>query len=227
MFTIAVVNQKGGSGKSTLAQCLAVAAYLDDKGVAILDIDPQGSAYKWAQRRKEKDPNPVVKSVTPANHEDEWQSMKNADADLVIFDTPARLSDHTIGPIELADLVIIPTKTTMKDLERVKATYDLIQKTSDRARTFIVVNQTRPQAGRLDEPMKYLTTRGFAVCPYSLGYRVAFEDADEDGKTPQEIEPQGKAAAEIQSVYRYTIEALHHLTSEGVNHGKELSRTFA
>src|SRR5262249_7708439 len=56
---------------------------------------------------KEKDPNPVVKSVTPANHEDEWQSMKNADADLVIFDTPARLSDHTIGPIELADLVII------------------------------------------------------------------------------------------------------------------------
>ena len=94
MFTIAVVNQKGGSGKSTLAQCLAVAAYLDDKGVAILDIDPQGSAYKWAQRRKEKDPNPVVKSVTPANHEDEWQSMKNAEADLVIFDTPARLSDH-------------------------------------------------------------------------------------------------------------------------------------
>ena len=169
MFTIAVVNQKGGSGKSTLAQCLAVAAYLDDKGVAILDIDPQGSAYKWAQRRKEKDPNPVVKSVTPANHEDEWQSMKNAYADLVIFDTPARLSDHTIGPIELADLVIIPTKTTMKDLERVKATYDLIQKTSDKARTFIVINQTRPQAGRLDEPMKYLTTRGFAVCPYSLG----------------------------------------------------------
>ncbi len=218
MFTIAVVNQKGGSGKSTLAQCLAVAAYLDDKGVAILDIDPQGSAYKWAQRRKEKDPNPVVKSVTPANHEDEWQSMKHADADLVIFDTPARLSDHTSGPIELADLAIIPTRTTMKDLERVKATYDL---------TFIVINQTRPQAGRLDEPMKYLTTRGFAVCPYSLGYRVAFEDADEDGQTPQEIEPQGKAAAEIQSVYRYTIEALHHLTSEEVNHGKELSRTFA
>jgi len=115
----------------------------------------------------------------------------------------------------------------MKDLERVKATYDLIQKTSDKARTFIVINQTRPQAGRLDEPMKYLTTRGFAVCPYSLGYRVAFEDADEDGQTPQEIEPQGKAAAEIQSVYRYTIEALHHLTSEGVNHGKELSRTVA
>ena len=94
------------------------------------------------------------------------------------------------------------------------------------ARSSSSIRPDRRPAG-LDEPVKYLTTRGFAVCPYSLGYRVAFEDADEDGQTPQEIEPQGKAAAEIQSVYRYTIEALHHLTSEGVNHGKELSRTFA
>ena len=65
MFTIALVNQKGGSGKSTLAECLAVAAWLDDKAVAILDMDPQGSAYKWARRRE--NPNPVVESVTPAN----------------------------------------------------------------------------------------------------------------------------------------------------------------
>src|SRR5918999_1092363 len=135
MFTIAMVNQKGGSGKSTLAECLAVAAYLDDKGVAILDMDPQGSAYKWARRREA--PDPVVISVTPANHADEWQRLKDAEADLVIFDTPARLSDHTSGPVELADLVIIPTKTTMKDLERVGASYELVQKISD-TRTFVV-----------------------------------------------------------------------------------------
>jgi chromosome partitioning protein len=228
MFTIAVVNQKGGSGKSTLAECLAVAAYLDDKGVGVLDIDPQGTAYKWARRRK--DPNPVVKSVTPANYADEWQRLKDAGADLVIFDTPARLSDHTSAAIELADLIIIPTKTTMKDLERVGATYDLIQKSETRpdARTFVVINQTRPQGERSDQSVQYLTDRGFAVCPYSLGYRVAFEDADEDGQTPQETELRGKAAAEIQEVYQYTIKLLHHITSERVNHhGKELSRTFA
>jgi chromosome partitioning protein len=225
MFTIAVVNQKGGSGKSTLSQCLAVAAYLDDKGVAILDMDPQGSAYKWAKRRE--DPNPVVMSVTPANHGDEWQRLKDAGANLVIFDTPARLSDHTSGPIQLADLVIIPTKATMKDLERVGATYDLIQKVDD-TRTFVVINQTRPQGDSSDQAMQYLTSRGFMVCPYSLGYRVAFEDADNNGQTPQEIKPRGKAVAEIQAVYQYTIEVLHHITSERVSHhGKELSRAFA
>ena len=63
MFTIAMVNQKGGSGKSTLAECLAVAAYLDEKASAILDMDPQGSAYKWSRRRQE--PNPPVESVLP------------------------------------------------------------------------------------------------------------------------------------------------------------------
>jgi cellulose biosynthesis protein BcsQ len=176
---------------------------------------------------KGKGPQSRVKSVTPANHEDEWQSMKNADADLVIFDTPARLSDHTIGPIELADLVIIPTKTTMKDLERVKATYDLIQKTSDRARTFIVINQTRPQAGRLDEPMKYLTTRGFAVCPYSLGYRVAFEDAMRTARLRRKSNRKAKPPLKFSRFTGTPLKALHHLTSEGVNHGKELSRTVA
>jgi chromosome partitioning protein len=224
MFTVAMVNQKGGSGKSTLAECLAVAAYLDDKAVAILDIDPQGTVYKWARRRE--NPNPVVESVTPASYGDQWQRLKEAGADLVIFDTPARLSDHTTGPIELADIVIIPAKATMKDLERVGASYDLIQKTSD-TRTFVMINQARPQGDRADQSIEFLTSKGLTVCPYSFGYRVAFEDAGTTGQTPQETEPRGKAAAEISAVYRYTIETLNHLTIEGTNHGKGFSRTVA
>ena len=69
MFTIAIVNQKGGSGKSTLAECLAVAADLDGKASAILDLDPQGTVYSWSKRRK--DANPPVLSVTAANYRDE------------------------------------------------------------------------------------------------------------------------------------------------------------
>ncbi len=224
MFTVAMVNQKGGSGKSTMAECLAVAAYLDDKAVAILDMDPQGSAYKWSRRRQE--PNPPVESVTPANYADQWQCLRDAGAELVIFDTPARLSDHTTGPIELADLAIIPTKTTMKDLERVRASYDLVTKTSD-TRTFVVINQTRPQGDRADQSINFLTSMGFTICPHSFGHRVAYEDADTTGQTPQETEPRGKAASEILSVYQYTIAALHNITSEGVNHAERLSRSTA
>jgi len=100
MFTISLVNQKGGSGKSTLAECLAVAAYLDGKASAILDMDPQGTAYKWAKRREVE--NPPVLSVTPASYEDEWNRLNDAGADMVIFDTPARLDEATSPQSEAA-----------------------------------------------------------------------------------------------------------------------------
>ena len=222
MFTVAMVNQKGGSGKSTLAECLAVAAYLDDMAIGILDMDPQGSAYKWSRRRQQ--PNPPVESVTPANYADQWERLRDAGADLIVFDTPARLSDHTIGPIELADLVLIPAKATMKDLERVGATYDLIQKIST-TRSLVVINQARPQGDRVNQAIEFLANKGYVVCPHSFGHRVAFEDADTIGQTPQETEPRGKAASEIISVYQYTIKLLHHITSEEVNHAEGLSRS--
>ncbi len=224
VFTVAMVNQKEGSGKSTLAECLAVAAYLDDMAVGILDMDPQGSAYKWSRRRQEQ--NPPVESVTPASHADQWERLRDAGADLVVFDTPARLSDHTIGPIELADLVIIPAKATMKDLERVGATYDLIQKASTTP-SLVVINQARPQGDRANQAIDFLVDKGYTVCPHFFGHRVAFEDADTTGQTPQETEPRGKAASEIVAVYQYTIELLHHIANKEVSHAERLSRSTA
>lgn len=220
MYTITLVNQKGGSGKSTLAECLAVAAYLDNQASAILDIDPQGTAYKWFKRRcaQLEDHNPPVLSVTPANYEDEWQRLKEAGADLVIFDTPARLDEATMRAISLSDLAIIPAKPTVKDLERVKATHDLIQKSAD-VGSFIVLNQVRPQGDRADQSVAFLKGQGFQLCPYTFGHRVVFEDSDTTGQTPQEIEPKGKAAEEIKMVYHYTIEQLHRAIDKGRKHG--------
>lgn len=215
MFTIALVNQKGGSGKSTLAECLAVAAYLDGKASAILDIDPQGSAYKWAKRRAE--PNPPVLSVTPANYEDEWNRLKKGGADLIIFDTPARLDEATSRAIELSDLVIIPAKATVKDIERVGASFDLIGKTAN-TKTFVLLNQVRAQGDRSDQSREFLAAKGFTLCPFSFGHRVAFEDADMTGQTPQETEPTGRAAAEIKDVYKFTLKLLHSSTSKEVTH---------
>ena len=218
MFTIALVNQKGGSGKSTLAECLAVSAYLDDLASAILDIDPQGSAYKWSKRRSET--NPPVLSVTPANYEDEWNRLKENGADLVVFDTPARLDEATSRAIELSDLVVIPSKATVKDIERVGASFDLIGKTAQ-PKTFVVLNQVRAQGDRADQAREFLSQKGFLICPHSFGHRVAFEDADTTGQTPQEIEPGGKAAEEVKQVYKFTIELLHKSTHKDVNHDQE------
>ncbi|GMA80185.1 hypothetical protein GCM10025880_66020 [Methylorubrum aminovorans] len=52
MNVIAFVTQKGGTGKSSLAVSLAVAA--EERGIktSIIDLDPQGTAKNWYERRE-------------------------------------------------------------------------------------------------------------------------------------------------------------------------------
>lgn len=200
MFTIAVVNQKGGSGKSTLAECLAVAALQDDQASAILDLDPQGTAYAWSKRRE--DENPPVLSVTAANYRDQWQALKDAGADIVILDTPARLQDTVLSAADIADLIIVPAKATIKDIERVEDSIKLACM-NDPKPAFVVFNQVRPQRSRAEDAEAAIKNQRFPVCPVRIGHRVAFEDSDMSGQTPLETEPEGKAAHEIRQFYRY------------------------
>jgi len=56
MKTLAIMSQKGGSGKTTLAVHLAAYAVGQKIKTALIDLDPQASAYKWNERRTEDDP---------------------------------------------------------------------------------------------------------------------------------------------------------------------------
>jgi chromosome partitioning protein len=75
-MNITLCNGKGGTGKTTLAVLLAHALAKSGKRVAILDLDPQGTARKWL---KEYDGSKVV----------EYDSGSKYDA--VFIDTPPRL----------------------------------------------------------------------------------------------------------------------------------------
>ena len=57
MKTLAILAQKGGSGKSTIAVHLAAYARYQKIRPALIDLDPQGSAYDWNQGRAEDDPH--------------------------------------------------------------------------------------------------------------------------------------------------------------------------
>lgn len=214
MFTIAIVNQKGGSGKSTIAECLAVAAEQDGKAAAILDLDPQGTVYAWSKRRE--DANPPVMSVTAANYKDEWQRLKDAGAEFVIIDTPARLQDTVLNAADLADLIIIPAKPTIKDLERVEDSIKLACMNEPKP-IFVVFNQVRPQKARAEEAEKAIKAQRYPVCSVRIGMRVAFEDSDMTGQTPLETEPHGKAAQEIRQLYRYVVKLQKEIISGKVD----------
>ena len=202
---------------------------------AILDIDPQGTTYEWWKRRRatmqdearERGENPeevyvdpTVLSVTLANYRDEWQRLKDAGADLIIIDTPARLDPNVMNAAELADLVIIPSKPTVKDLERIESSIKLAW-IYDEKPAFVVLNQVRPQGDRSDQAESFIRDKHYPICPTRLGFRVAFEDADMIGRTPQETEPKGKAAEEIAGVHSYTTKLLQKLKKEKAHGSNE------
>lgn len=219
MFVVSLLAQKGGSGKTTLAECLAVAACQAGKSAAILDMDPQGSAKSWKQRRGGEDP--AVIPVTMSNLQDELDRARDAGADLVFIDTPARLSDWAMEAAKVSDLVIVPSRATVNDLERIEASIKLATVYAIRP-VFVVLTQIRPRGDRHLQAEEFVTAKRYPVCPAYIGDRVSYQDSATLGRTPLETEPEGKGAEEIRRIYKFTSELLNQLTTKQANqHGQE------
>ena len=65
MKVLSIVCQKGGSAKTTTAINLAVEGMRRGLQVALIDLDPQVSAYDWKDIRGDK---PPVVAATPVPH---------------------------------------------------------------------------------------------------------------------------------------------------------------
>jgi chromosome partitioning protein len=203
MKTIALLSQKGGSGKSIIATHLAVCAMRDGKAVAIFDIDPQASALSWAQRRKAES-LPVVKATSvqlPG-------LLKNAEeqrADLIIIDTAGRSDIAAAHVIEAADLVLIPCRPSAADLDAIQDTIRLVTHGQSK-RAAVVLNQI-PTRGSMGEEARAAIAERMSVAPVDLYMRSACSRAWNDGRSVEEYDPKGKAAAEIKALYRWILKA--------------------
>ena len=127
MRTVAVVGMKGGTGKTTLALHLAVATVQQGLNVAVLDLDPQQSAAKWGDRRAA--PEPVVLAVAPSRLPLELERVVGAGADVAYLDTPPRAgSDNAAqAAARVADLVLLPCRPAILDLEAIAASVESIR----------------------------------------------------------------------------------------------------
>ena len=59
MKIVAIISQKGGAGKTTLAVHLAAAAAKAGYRTAVIDLDPQGTAASWSDRRAAQEPEVI------------------------------------------------------------------------------------------------------------------------------------------------------------------------
>ena len=68
---------------------------------------------------------------------------------------------------------------------------------------YVVLNAVPPRSAMGKEAADGLSQRGVRVAPCSLTQRAAFAHGVIDGRTAQEFEPNGKAAQEIDQIYRW------------------------
>jgi chromosome partitioning protein len=202
MHTIALIAQKGGTGKTTLGLGLAVAAVRDGKTALVVDLDPQSSACNWKDRRQAE--APIVTDSQPPRLPTVLKSAEENGVDLVIIDTPARLEQSALAAARVADLAIIPCRASPEDLQTIPSTQEILRLAGDKP-AFVVLNALPPSGHRHEQARKFFEGLSIAVCPGTIGNRVAFGDASTLGQTPQEYDPSGKAAEEILQVYNYTI----------------------
>ena len=218
MFTISLLAQKGGTGKTTLARCLAVAYEREGKSTAIVDLDPQASAALWFERREAEHPEVLSRAVALL---DKVLDVAKDTVEIVIIDTPPKSSDIALAAAKRSDLVIIPCRPQIDDIETLAAT-QLILHSFD-VPTFVFLNAVPPYAARVKEATEAIENHPeapFAVCPFTFGHRAAFGDSSVLGLTPQEYEPKGKAAKEVDAMRKWVSKIASSMRG-GARNGKK------
>lgn len=208
MKTIAIINQKGGAGKTTLTVHLATAASMAGLVTLIIDTDPQASASIWSQWRGYGEPE-VIDCGSPALLPRKIEQATELGADLVIIDTPPHAEGMARTAAGIADLILMPCKPNPLDLAAASTTADLIRSTGKPA--YLVFSDgaqraptTYAEARELVEGSDRMEGMGIKVSPHMLTSRAAFKHATGSGRTAQETEPDGKAAAEVADLWMWT-----------------------
>jgi len=220
MKVIAIISEKGGAGKTTLAVNLAVAAEAHGLATAIFDLDPRANATVWGDNRPSKIPA-VVPAQAPRLAILLEQARGN-DADLVIIDTAGNAESTAGQAAARADAILIPCRPFAPDLISI-ATSVKLAKASGKP-FFVVINAAPVQGVETAEAVAAITAEGVEVSPVVLHSRKPFVSRFHEGLTALDIDPKGKAAAEMREFFLWLCDKVIMLPSLQVT---ELTRKHA
>lgn len=203
MRTILLAARKGGVGKTTLAVHLATLANRPRAPALLIDCDPQGSSAFWYSRRENE--TPYVAKAGPGEVAGILADARKSGAATVILDS----APHDVGGsatlMRLADLVVIPTRPGVLDLAAVAGTIDAAKALG--VPHIVLINHAPPARGDAEpsivaEARAALEGMGAPVLPGFVAQRAALAHSLINGSAVNEWEPDGRAAAEIGSVWK-------------------------
>lgn len=208
---IAVANKKGGAGKSTLAINLAAASAAAKIPTAIIDLDPdQQAASKWRDSRTVEGPS--VFSAVYSRLPQAVAEAARSGAELILLDTPALVESIISAAIAIADIVLIPCRTTGQDIQYLTSTIDLVAARQKPAA--VVLNSVESRLAETEQAVALIEKLGITIAPHHLSKAVAYHRAITAGLGVTELDPTGKAAQEILNLLAW-ISRLLYLSTDG------------
>ena len=145
----------------TTALALAVAATQAGRRVAVIDLDSQTTATNWGDRRASED-GPTVVSCQVARLRFVLEAARNEGADIAFIDTPAKSSEAGIEAARVADIVLVPVRPQIYDLETLPTILDILRVAGEPS-AFVVINSAPIQGKRHLEAQDAAKRLGFNV----------------------------------------------------------------
>lgn len=220
MKTIAIISQKGGAGKTTLAIHLAVAAMRAKMNTVVIDLDPQASAAKWSDRRTSELPVVISAHASRLNHV--LDNARSQSGELTFIDTAPHSDKTALDAARLADVVLVPCRPSILDLEAIVNSLDLAKLAKKPA--MVVLNAVAPSGQEAEEAAEAIAEFGGELCPVRLVSRVAYARAIVYGQAAQEYEPHGKAAQEIAVLHKFMCAHYHIGTRSHADKTQQIRR---
>ncbi len=198
-------NFKGGTGKSTLVFNMAMWCLAQGKKVTVCDLDPQRTVSDVAMIRAEDGIKPALNVVhalpEKGKARGEW-----------LIDVGTSDMASLRGAIRIADRIVIPVTPSQADIWATQQFLDIIATERGKAKSpkiLAFVNRADPHP-RSRENAETLEALGMLdpirPLPQKLVQRLAFRRSFSEGLAVFELEPNGKAALELDAL-AVTIQA--------------------
>jgi cellulose biosynthesis protein BcsQ len=146
MNVVVFASRKGGSGKSTLAAHLGSYMAEHARPTLLIDADPQGSLALWHRVRGSRD---LALHVGTKHLATTLAKARQAGAEWVLIDTPPNAEFPVTEAIWNADLVMIPMRAGLFDVDAVQATIRLCR---DLKKPYAVVINAAPAKNGSEDP---------------------------------------------------------------------------
>lgn len=216
MKVVAVTINKGGAGKTMLSRSIATAAAAGGLAVLILDMDTQQNSTNWRRRRPDTFQLPLVQFTTENDLPETLKRAGAANCDLVVIDTPPGRSTEAPAAVEAADLVLIPCTPEVECFEGLPRTARLARTTEKPA--VVVPNFIQPNSRSEEEAIRGVAeAQGLRSAPVAFHRFNVHREGSLRGLTAQELQPDSRAALEIQGLWEWICAELQLTTSAPVH----------